>query len=112
MEVGETFIAADHLWVAVAKTPAGEVVVFNLTSFRPHCDGTCVMEAGEHPFIIHKTIVRYAAGELLDESAQAFVAKTYPSREPASPQLIAKIQRGAIASPQTPNKLKALIPRG
>jgi hypothetical protein len=115
VDVGETFLAAGHLWVAVAKSAAGEIAAFNLTTFKPGspgCDSACVVEPGEHPFIKHKSCVHYAGGALLSVDEQAGMAarkSSFPPHARASDGLLAKIRAGALASDQTSQKLQHVI---
>ena len=44
-----------------------EVVVFNFTSWSRHPDNTCLIKAGEHPFVTRDTVVAIKHGEELFE---------------------------------------------
>ena len=52
MKLGSTYMWHSHLWVVISlPDEIGEVVVVNLTSHRDNKDQSCVIEAGEHPFV-------------------------------------------------------------
>ena len=115
MEVGETFRSLSdndpdgHLWVIVAKNENSELVCFNISTLRAHSDKTCIIEAGEHDFIKHISVVYYAQGlvfskhkldqKILNDYATGFI----------SDALLQKIQQGALDSEETPQKLQSLV---
>ena len=117
MKLGDTFInlnpdSPEHLWVVASlPTPDGSLVIFNLTSHRSGCDETCVVEPGEHPFVKHRSVVAYARGQSLPAQAVKYMQarKLYQPHQPVSAALLDRIQRGALASEFTPQKLQAAV---
>jgi hypothetical protein len=98
--------------VSSPPTANGEVVVFNLTTWRFGCDENCMIMPGEHPFVAHKTVVAYELGLLLSQEQQQAILKNAalcPQKDPVSEALLAKIQRGALVSDLTPQKLQDII---
>ena len=64
MKAGDTFLVVkpyNHLYVVISDPAQNceEVVIVNFTSYSPDEEQTCILKAGEHPFIKHKTVVRY-----------------------------------------------------
>lgn len=54
-----------HLWV-ILWGPAGAARAFLavfLTTLRAHSDRTCIITAGEHPFVHHDTAVAYGEAQ-------------------------------------------------
>lgn len=101
-----------HLWVVVSRpAPTGEVVIFNFTTWHAGDDESCVIEPGDHPAVRHRTVIAYRRGRLLSEKTLAELKRIscYSAGVPVSPELLARIHRGALASPFTPQKLQALI---
>ena len=101
----------EHLWVVITNPDpiAGEVIMVNLTTQRPHSETTTILLPGEHPFIDRPTVAFYhdarlAKAVLLDSCITQRVGRNHAS---ASPELVAKLQDGLLASPFTSPKIKA-----
>ena len=99
-----------HLWVVLfaADPVTSETVIVNLISLRDHSDQTLLLQAGEHPFIRHSTVVHYADARIVGGRAlaAALAAGTFPSHNDCSAQLLEKMRQGLIASPFTARKVK------
>ena len=99
-----------HLWV-VLTTPSefGKSVCVNITSYgKAFCDKTVVLEPGEHPFIVKRSVVRYGdARELnmnaLEVALHSKLDITCVKKEPCSPELLQKSFR-AYSRQSTPAK--------
>jgi hypothetical protein len=64
-------IADIHVW-AIISDPARDplkLLIVNFTTWEPHLDQACIIEAGEHPFIIHKTLNNYARARIVPDAA-------------------------------------------
>ncbi len=116
LRIGDTFLnqnpgSPEHLWVVAAgPTTQGEFVIFNLTSWREGCDESCVVQAGEHPFIAHKSVIAYARGQFLSDTNWALLLRYGCKKQaPVSPGLLKKIQEGALASEFTAGKFQSAI---
>lgn len=74
-------------------------------------DRTCVLDVGHHPFITHKSVVRYSTGRLwgLTRLNQLRGMARIKVAEGATPALVTKVRRGAIKSGHTPRNLKTAI---
>jgi hypothetical protein len=66
MQAGDTFYLPDksadgHLWIVVSdpeKDP-GRVLIASMTSHDPDKEDVCLIHAGEHPRVKHKTCICY-----------------------------------------------------
>jgi len=93
VSAGDTFLVVhpfNHLYV-VCSDPAidsTQILLVSVTTFRPKEETCCILTAGEHPFVQHRSCIRYrdariaSAGELV-------------RREPVSGELLARIRDGA-----------------
>lgn len=115
---GDTFLLTrgtgevPHLWV-ILWGPAGPAQAFlsvYLTTLRGHSDRSCVLAAGEHPFIQHDTAVAYGAvqrwtKEKLDELVAQGIAR---HRQPVSAQVLERLRAGFFASARTPHAIRQM----
>lgn len=115
MKLGDTYLLIKgHLWV-VASTRAsdGSVVMFMLTSRKPHTtDLNCLILAGEHPFVKHDTVVAYELGKIMSVADQQFIIQRpglVPPQQPVSELLLERIQKGALQSDLTAQKIQTVI---
>lgn len=112
LPLGSTF-KIGHLWVVITRPAAdGSVVMVNVTSWRQGCDETCIIAAGEHPFVHHQTVVAYAYIKEVSADRQREILAN-PTvcvpHAPVSPQLLERIRRGALASREVSGRVKAAI---
>ena len=116
MNVGDTFRGClkdeiAHVWVIITSpNHAGEIVMVNFSSYRKdsfELDDTCVEEPGEHPLVTRKTIVRYQSAQVkpILPIEQALKKGLIEQAPPVSPNLLKRIQQGALSSPWTPRKV-------
>jgi hypothetical protein len=114
VNLGDTYLLIrGHLWVVASLPNAkGEIAFLNFTSRRQNSDLNCVIKPGEHPFVAQETVIAYERGQLLGVNEQAHVLANptiCPPRKPVSPQLLERIQNGALKSDLTPEKIKDAI---
>ena len=88
-----------HLWI-VLSDPAidpDRVVIVNLTTYTIDEESACILKKGEHPFVKHKTAVRYRDARITSPAAleKLRVARLLTPREPCSKLLLAKLRDGA-----------------
>jgi hypothetical protein len=91
-----------------------EVAAFRFISKarrRGHYDLSCEIQPGAHPFVTGPTVVDYAAGRKFDQHTWNAALNTPGTglREPVTPELLLRIQQGALASNQTPQELQDMI---
>lgn len=100
-----------HLWVVLTE-PEGEppqVVIVNLTKNKPRADATCILMPGDHEFVKVETVVHYGDARLAPADPLNQIAKLhdYDFHADCSEELLERIQRGLLASPSVPKKIKA-----
>jgi hypothetical protein len=103
-DAGDAFRAADsavdaHLWFVISepRLDPREVLIVNFTTWKEGCDPACIVEPGEHPFVRHRTYVRYRAAQSrsLAQLAALLIKNLLVREEPASPELLARMRHGA-----------------
>ena len=74
MKAGDVFrfngIADIHVWMIIsdpARDPL-KVLVVNFTTWEPHLDQACVIQKGEHPFIVDQTVINYARARIVTDA--------------------------------------------
>lgn len=120
---GSTFInkqyhrLGPHLWVVISDPTLNnnEVVIVNVTTWRDRAiflnDASCILEAGEHPFIDKKSYVYYGEAKLTSESSirKALVGGVLTVADDCTSELLGKILLGAAQSPHTPIKIIGVL---
>lgn len=121
IEPGETFDGYDergHLFVVISQTTAtvsGEVALTNLTSHysdRARHDATRVtIHSDEHPWVRRDSCVYYERVELVNPSSidRGVHDGEFQVHPPLSPQLLRRVQLGALASPLVSDEVKDAI---
>jgi hypothetical protein len=109
MDAGTTFLlsAVDiHLWVIISdpQTDPQNVLIVNLTTLDARKEQACVLRAGEHPWIRHDTCVNYGDSQVttLDKLLAAQNANALIIQSPVGPDLLRRIQEGAMSSTKMP----------
>lgn len=119
IEIGATFIAKppsskkEHLYIVISDPAStkGLVVFVNITSFSEKKDQQCVLEAGDHVFIKHRSVVNFAEARAceVNKIIDALSKRIFSSSANASGELLAKIQLAFLASPHTAPAEKQLV---
>lgn len=119
MNIGDTMLLQDssideHLWVVISDPHADpeRVVVVNLTSHDgPEKDDSCVLDVGDHPWITHKTSVRYRDARIAtNASLDGLVASgALKSLADATDDLLRKIHTGAEKTLHLPSKCSDVL---
>ncbi len=105
------FICSDPFFYK--NTGKHSVVAVNISSVKegfPY-DKTCILRAGDHPFIKHKSYVYYKGAAVLqiEKIRYAVEAGEFTVLEDVSPSILKNVLDGFSTSPFTPAKiLKAL----
>jgi hypothetical protein len=107
MEAGDTFYLPDksadgHLWIVISepgKNP-NRVLLVSMTSYDVSKEDACLIGAGEHPKVTHKTCISYKPArqtslEKLDRLRDSGYLKM---QEPVSPELLQRVRRGVSLS--------------
>ena len=113
MEAGNAFRFGrhTHLWVVVSD-PARDrkhVVIANMTSGG--LDESCVLGPGDHPFIQHRTVVRYDKARIeSDADLEKLVSSgSITPDEPVSPDVLKRIREGAAKTDRIPFRCKDVL---
>ena len=119
LKLGDTFLIPSredgkpHLWIVLTQPDEeGKAVCVNVSSsWSSLSDKTVILKGGDHPFISRKSAVRYMDADLLsvravDEGLRLALDITCVEREPCTPELLSKAQKGLLKSPHTPNRIK------
>jgi len=75
VKAGDVFrfvgIADIHVWTIISDPTSNplKVLMVNFTTWEPHLDQACIIEAGEHPFVVHKTVINYARARIVTDPA-------------------------------------------
>lgn len=90
-----------------------QILLVSATTLRddiPH-DPACILEAGEHPFIQHRSYIayRYARIDSAAHVEQMVARHVWIPKEACSPQLIDKIISGMQRSRLAPREFKKLL---
>lgn len=78
-----------------------------LTTLRPHSDKTCILAAGDYPFVRHPTGVAYRdVQRFTQERLEELVANgTAKPRHAVDPAVLERLRAGFFASAHTPNAM-------
>lgn len=102
-----------HIVISDPTKNAAEIAVVNVTTVRGEdYDASCILMPGDHYTIRHKSYVGYRRGWVLNLNAlkQVFeVGQIHRTKPGFSPELVARVQKGAMASRWTPARIKGLL---
>jgi hypothetical protein len=96
-------IANIHVWMVISD-PARDsqrVLIVNFTTWEPHLDQACIIDAGEHPFVVGRTVVNFARARIVTDAALEqvrTVGRLQLLQDALSPVLLAKIRDAAMIS--------------
>jgi len=102
-----------HLWI-ILSDPAEDpeqILIANLTSYRQGRDESCIIHAGEHPFVRHTSCINYRECRItsIDSPEKGFTSGLLISEDPVEVDLLKRIQAGAFESKFTKNYHKELL---
>lgn len=111
LECGDTFLAGDtdnedfHLWIVITPPIEGEVVTVCVTTKRKRSETLVVLRAGDHPFVVHDSVVayNYSTIRLVDDIEAALLTGAAKKREPIASAILQRVQVGLLDSDRTPN---------
>jgi hypothetical protein len=114
MNPGDAFLIPDgistHINFVIAVLADHSLIICHFTTRRRHSDTTCLIQAGEHPYIDRETAVRYDQAYQCPEdrivNLNGVITKRLP---PLSANLLTRIRQGALDSSQTPPRIKELL---
>lgn len=98
-----------HLWV-VATDPAThpQALLVSVTTMHAWSDKACVIETGEHPFVVHRSCVSYAKARLVASRELVSLVANDKIEEYAklSKELLDRVQWGAYLSQELPGRMR------
>lgn len=105
VSAGDTYLVVhpyNHLYV-VCSDPAvdsTQVVLVSFTTFKPKEETCCTVQAGEHPFIKHRSCIRYKDARLttVEGLIKLLELSLMDRRESVSAELLLRIRAGASQS--------------
>jgi hypothetical protein len=116
VQAGDTFLVVppyNHLYVVCSDPIADStrVLLVSLTTFKPKEETCCIIKAGEHPFVKHRTCARYKDARIasVKEILILVGASQMAKREPVSAGLLARIRAGAAQSDYLPEECRKLL---
>ena len=107
--MGDTLFGIDdqrHLWIVLSSLENGQVVVANFTTHDPEratCSTACpTFNQRDHPALRHDSCVRYreAFQTSLAWLIRGLENRTYRKSAPLGPELLWRIQQGALETQQ------------
>ena len=101
-----------HLWMVIPEeTSLATVAVTNFTTAGRIPDRTCPIYAGGHPFVVHGTLVNYPLALMKPVAALRAAGQdgTITVRERIAPELLLRIQEGALLSLYTPPAVEKAV---
>ena len=107
--MGDTLFGIDdrhHLWIVLSSPVDGQVVVANFTTHDPEratCSTACpTFNQRDHPALRHDSCVRYREAFPTSHAwlIRGLENRTYRKSAPLSPELLRRIQRGALETQQ------------
>lgn len=121
MKAGDTFTVVDtavdlhrHLWVIISDPlidVTDPVIIVNFTTYKEGKDPTCILQAGDHPFIKHPTAVDYRnAIDVPNAGLEASANRgQVVLQEPLKPEILHRIRQGATESPFIPEGCRMIL---
>ncbi|MGA2067936.1 MAG: hypothetical protein ABSG86_23405 [Thermoguttaceae bacterium] len=100
MNAGESFFFefSEHLWIVISdpSLDGSHVLVANVSTDRGH-DPACILQPGDHPFVKHRSCIRYDKCCLWRNADLERLVSSGRIRpqEPISAELLARVREGA-----------------
>lgn len=107
MNAGDAFFINDrsvdtHLWIVISDTKKdpGRVVMVSITTYESYKENVCLLEAGDHPRVVHKSCVFYRETRMTTlETLQGLRDRGSLSVQPAvSESILSRIRDGVSKS--------------
>lgn len=102
-----------HLYVVLSDPgqDSENVLIVNVTTYGPGKDDSCILNVGDHPFLAHKSCVRYLSARIASAAKieLALAEGLLEERQPVSCDVLARMRRGAARSPYLPHEHRRLL---
>lgn len=103
----------EHLYIVISdcNENTGRVVLVSFSTWNEQSDNSCVLKAGDHPFISHKTCVSYenASLKLVSAIEVAVDNDTITPHSPVDHEIMLRIFEGAEKSNRLPLGCKEVL---
>ena len=116
VSAGDTFLVVppyNHLYVVCSDpvVDSTQVLLISVTTFRPKEETCCIVAAGEHPFIKHRSCIRYKDAIIasVEDLIKLLNGSKMTKREPVSGDLLARIRKGACESDYLPEECRRVL---
>lgn len=113
---GQTYLLANgkkpHLYVVLTEPSVEDyprVAIVGLTTKRDQSDTTVVLSSSDHPFLRHWAVAFYA--EMLIVRTDKLRHEALRRYADATPEVLSRLQAGALASPHTKPRVKSFCER-
>jgi hypothetical protein len=88
----------------------GNTVAFNFTDKNFENDQTCIVHVGDHPTVTKESVIAYRYGlRVTPAHIERLTRLGATGYNPVSPDLLLRIQKGALESKRTTPDLKKII---
>lgn len=106
MNAGDVFrlggVADIHTWAVISDPALGaqRVLLVNFTSWDRLEDQACILDAGDHPFLTHRTCVNYPRARVAADAdlEQLRAAGRLVMLTPLSAEVLRRVREGAMTS--------------
>jgi hypothetical protein len=101
-----------HIVISDPAKSETEIAVVNVTTVRgEEYDPSCVLLPGDHKAIRHESFVGYSRGWVVNLNAlkMVFDAGQIHRDEEMRPDVLKRVQQGAMSSKATPARIKGLL---
>ena len=93
----------DHLWLVISdpSLDSANVLLVNITTWRADKEQTCLVNPGDHSAIKHNSCIYYRGSRVHSDAQLNYLFnanRLVLYDDPASPELLARIREGAVAS--------------
>ena len=116
MKGGDSFIPAkfdSHLWIILSEPSidSENVVIVNFTTHTIDEEQYCLVHKGDHPFVKHKTAVRYRDAKTvsIDQLDTLVKASQLKPNRPLSATLLKRVRDGAAKSDFLPEGCRQIL---
>jgi hypothetical protein len=112
MNAGEVFHLPDwfggHFNFVLKVLEDGSIIICNFTERKRYSDTTCVVSVGEHECITKESVAYFEKAYCCPpgDPLAALERQISGRKAPLSPELLARLRQGALASRHTPEYIK------
>lgn len=108
----ENFTGTPHLHIVITEPDeTGWLVLVSVTTRRAKSDTMVCLDAGDHPFITHPSVITYAYSEIITVTklTEMIANGDATPKKRASDALVARAQRGMLETDRAPREVQQLF---